>query len=560
MAELRLLAPMIVVAVIGIAVLMLEVFHKTAANKNYLAWISVLGLLVAGADTFYLFARGTEAFAANQLLYIDGFGLAFDLVVILAGILGSLIAPQFLESHRLARGEYYGLMLFSIVGMMVMNHSADLFTVFIGLELMSIPIYCMSGFFRHDPKSAEASMKYFFLGAFASALFLYGIAFIYGLTGTTSLVGVSRAMFGGLSGVDAAGAQAFAEQSGFIEFVGLSASNTPLFQMEFLPAVAILLILVAFAFKVGLVPFHAWTPDVYSGAPSSAVGFMSTAVKAAAFAGFIRVFVVAFFEQPARMSDSGWLTVLFWFAVASMVLGNLVAVVQSSVKRMLAYSSIAHGGYILVGFIAACYAPSNFVQLDSVIFYLIAYTFATIGAFGVLAYFGKRGEPAETYEDLAGVARKHPGASFAMTIFMLSSAGIPPTAGFLAKFYVFKAAVQSGEQLLVVLSIIGVLASVAGVYYYLKVILSMYMKTPRREVTAVTGFELKTALVVCALGTLFFGILPNGGLEMARSGVVSFLGVPPQVRVELNKHRDPSRPARATANVDELQGAVKLVP
>jgi len=202
---------------------------------------------------------------------------------------------------------------------------------------------------------------------------------------------------------------------------------------------------------------------------------------------------------------------------------------------MLAYSSIAHAGYIMVGVIAATYAPQNFIQMDAVIFYALAYTFGTIGAFGVLAWFGKRGEEATTYEDLSGLARKHPAVAFAMTIFMLSSAGIPPTAGFLAKFTIFKSAVQTGEHLLVVLSVVGVLASVCGVYYYLKVILSLYMKSPRREVAAIGGLEIKTGLIACVFGTLLFGIVPGAGLDLARGSVMSFLGAPPVVRVELNK-------------------------
>ncbi len=551
LAELRLLAPMLVVTVTGIAVLMLEVFQRSAMSRRYQAWLSVIGLGMAGLDTLYLLARGTEAFAMSQLLYMDGFGFTLDLVVLLGGALAALIAPAYLESHRLERGEYYGLVLFSVVGMMVMNHGADLFTIFMGLELMSIPIYCLAGYFRHSSASAESSMKYFFLGAFASALFLYGIAFVYGMTGTTSLVGVSRVMFSGLGSVDVAGAEAYAASSGFVEYVGLGAEGGPLFALEFLPAMAVLLILAAMAFKVAVVPFHAWTPDVYSGAPSSVVGFMATGVKTAAFGALVRVFMVGFFDQPARLSETGWLSVFFWLALISMVLGNVVAIVQSSVKRMLAYSSIAHAGYIMVGVVGASYSPEGFLQLESVLFYLLTYTLGTVGAFGVLAWFGKRGEEATTYEDLAGVAKKYPGAALAMTIFMLSSAGIPPTAGFMGKFYVFKAAVQTGETAMIALAVVGVLASVSGVYYYLKVIMAMYMKTPRREVHGVAGLELKTALVVCAMGTLLLGILPGIGLGISRAGVLSFLGAPPQVRVELNKLRAPVEAGRAELGAPE---------
>lgn len=511
--DLRLMAPMMLVATMGIAVLMLEVFHRSQAGRKYLAWMSIFGLGVAGLDSIYLLTSGANHEAFGGMIHVDSFSLVINLLIILAGILACLASPAYIASHKIDRGEYYSLLLFSAVGMMIMGSAADLFTMFMGLEMMSIPIYCLAAFFRHSSRSAESGMKYFILGAFSSAFLLYGIALIYGMTGTTDLEGIRTEMTAG----------------------GFFVSGNPVDQLATLPALALILLVVAFAFKVAAVPFHMWTPDVYEGAPSSVVSFMSTAVKTAGFAALVRVFVVGFFDQPARLSDTGWLVVFFWLAILSMALGNVVAIVQKNVKRMLAYSSIAHAGYLLVGFVAASHSAEDFGGMDSVLFYLLAYTFATVGAFAVLAYFGKRGEECTTFDDLAGIGTRHPGAALAMTIFMLSSAGIPPTAGFVAKFYVFRAAVMTGSTEFLILAVVGVLLSLAGVYYYLKLIVSMYMKPARREVTAIGGVEMKMALVICAVATLFFGIFPNSGLDLARVGVSGIYGAPPAVKAATAK-------------------------
>ncbi len=517
--DIHMLSPMLIIGVVSIAVLLLEVFQRNRGSRNFLAWFSVLGLAAAGLYSTYLLSNNVNEVVVSGMVAVDSFSLTFNILFAGAGILGCLISPGFLESHRIHRGEYYGLLLFSVFGMMVMSSAMDLFTMFIGLELMSIPIYCMAGMFRHSRRSAESSMKYFILGAFSSVFFLYGIAFLYGLTGTTNLSEIAQVMSQSLD--------AFYVVSGTHNVTG-----EQVLALSPLPAIAIIMVLLAFAFKVSAVPFHMWTPDVYTGAPSSVVGFMATAVKAAAFAGLIRLVGVAFFDQPARMSDTGWVILFFWLAIFSMALGNLVAMVQSNVKRMLAYSSIAHAGYLLVGVVAAGHSKESLMNMDAVIFYLISYTFATMGAFGVLAYLGKRGEEVVTYDDLAGLARRHPGPALAMTIFMLSSAGIPPTAGFAAKFMVFKSAVQTGEQTLIVLAIVGVLLSVAGVYYYLQVILHIYMKDPVREVEAVGGLEARIALVVCAVGTLLLGILPSYGLDFSHDGMKRARGLTAEIAIE----------------------------
>lgn len=519
--DVRLLLPMILVSIGAMSMLMLQVFQRARTSRAYMAWVAVLFLMAAGLDSAYLLGEGVSKEIFGGSLVVDSFSLVFNMIFVLGASLASLISPAYLASHRMDRGEYYALLLFSTVGMMTMASAMDLFTMFIGLEMMSIPVYCLAGFFRHSSRSAESAMKYFLLGAFASAFLLYGISLIYGVVGSTDLETIARVLESNVS---------FLRVGGVHHVTGEQVT-----ELALLPGLGMLLILVALAFKNAAVPFHMWTPDVYTGAPSSVTSFMATGVKAASFAALIRVFCVGFFGEAARLSGTGWVIALFWLALFSMILGNVAAMVQRNVKRMLAYSSIAHAGYILVGLLAASYQSERFLNMESVLFYLLAYTLTTAGAFGVLAYVGKRGEEAVTYDDLAGLAQRHPGAALAMTVFMLSSAGIPPTAGFVAKFYAFKAAVQTGERLFIILAIVGILFSVAGVYYYLRVVVSMYMKDARREVAAVPGVPVKLAMVISAVGVLIFGLLPSSGLDLVRKGVLGMHGMPTEVREAMIK-------------------------
>jgi NADH-quinone oxidoreductase subunit N len=512
LSDLRLLAPLITVALGAVALLLIEVFQRSRASRDYLSWIGALFLGVAAVDTVYLLSSSQATAVMSGMLVVDGFGLTSQLILLLGGAMACLMSPAYLASHKMARGEYYALVLFSVVGMMTMVAAVDLFTIFLGLEMMSIPIYCLVGFFRHSGRSAEAALKYFLLGAFASALLLYGIALIYGLTGTTDLESIARVLENNPAGFLATGTH--------------PVSGAAIRELATLPGLALLLILVAFGFKNALVPFHMWTPDVYTGAPTTVTAWMATGVKAASLLALVRIFCVGFYAEPARLSGTGWIMVLFWMALLSMILGNVAAMAQRNVKRMLAWSSVAHAGYLLVGFLAAAYNPSLLMNLEAVLFYLLSYTLTTGGAFAVLAWLGKRGEEAVTFDDLSGLSARHPGAALAMTIFMLSSAGIPPTAGFVAKFYVFKAAIQTGEAAFVGLSIAGILFSVAGVYYYLRVIVSMYMKDARREVVALAGPEIRLVVLLAALGVAAFGIFPNLGLELMRHGVQTLRGLP----------------------------------
>ncbi|MEZ4459923.1 MAG: NADH-quinone oxidoreductase subunit N [bacterium] len=359
-------------------------------------------------------------------------------------------------------------------------------------------------------------MKYFILGAFSTAFMLYGIAFIYGLTGTTNLEMVAS----GLATLAASPDAAFTH--------GLA-------------VMAVLMIIAGLGFKLAAFPFHMWAPDVYTGSPTPAVGFMATGVKAAALAALVRVGVVAFYEPTIRggFFGHGWIDLLHFMAFGSVILGNLVAIAQTNVKRMLAYSSIAHAGYILVGVVSANSRDAFFLYNDAALFYILAYSFGTLGAFGALAYLTRKGGQVETYEHLAGIGLKYPAIGLILTISMLSSAGIPPTAGFLGKLYVFRAAVdvgaQTGDLTFIALALVAILTSVAGVYYYLKVIVYLYMKQPTEEVTTLEHSGAKFALVMCAVLTLYLGIFPNRAITAAREAVIDMVGAPAAVQPAVAK-------------------------
>ncbi|MBA2661347.1 MAG: NADH-quinone oxidoreductase subunit N [Bradymonadaceae bacterium] len=509
--ELNALIPGAIVTLVAILFILIDVFHRKGTPRDYLAYFSVVGLGVAAASTYFLWDDVLARPVFFGMLYFDRFALFFAALASVAGGLAILCSPAFLRSHRMDRGEYYLLVLLSVVGMIFMVAAADLLTLFVAFEVMSIPIYVLAGFLRDDGRSAEAAMKYFVLGAFSATIMLYGIALIYGATGTTNLefIGHNLAYLQVAEGVHAG---------------------------YWMALVGVVLILSGFAFKIAAVPFHIWAPDVYTGSPTPIVGFMASAVKAIAFAAMLRVMVVAFSFESLRggFFGYGWIDVLFVLAGASMVLGNLVAITQNNVKRMLAYSSVAHAGYILVGFVAANSHPSFFLHNDAILFYLVAYTFGVIGAFGVLAYFGRRGEAVETYEDLGNLGFKYPVMGLVMGICMFSAAGIPPTAGFLAKLYIFSSAVdasiQTGEFAFIGLVILGVLTSVAGVYYYLKVLVYMYMKPALREFRPLDHIGPKVAVVACAVLTLYLGIFPGRALELSREAIVDFVGAPAAVQ------------------------------
>jgi NADH-quinone oxidoreductase subunit N len=432
--------------------------------------------------------EGTAALA--PYLIIDRFTLFLCFTLCLGGALAALLAGGYLPEHDLDRGEFFPLILFSTVGAMALAAAGDLLTLFVALETMSLGVYCMIGLRRGSTRAAEAALKYFLLGSFAAALMLFGGALLYGATGHTDLGGIGRTLAQWGSGVGGA--------------LALAVSG-------------VVLMLVGLAFKVSAVPFHMWTPDAYEGAPTPTTTFMAVAVKSAAFAILLRVLLTSFGDERLAGWGAGWPPVIAALAILSMTVANLVAGRQASVKRMLAYSSIAHAGYALVGVVAAAGTPTG---APSVLYYLLAYTVSTAGAFGALILCGSRGKEAVSYSDLAGIGKRHPAAALAFALFLLSLSGAPPTAGFFGKLYVFSAAMDAK---LYTLAIIGLLNSVLGAYYYLRVLVFMYMREPEPGAPTATPMRsgyVATALVLAALLVLLLGIFPGTSLEVAASATL----------------------------------------
>ncbi len=472
-ASLNAIVPMACVTAAGIAAMVAESF-RDPGERMPIAGLGVVGLLGAGLATVLLWNHNASSFG---LVSADNFGLFVTGTLVVIGLLSLAISGPTIERERLPGGEYYALMLFATAGMMLMATATDLLVIFLALEVMSLAVYVLTGIRRDSPASTEAAFKYFLLGAFASAFFLYGIAFTYGLTGSTRLDRIGSLM----------AAQAM--------------SPTP---MQFL---ALGLIIVGFAFKVAAVPFHMWTPDAYEGAPPAVTAFMSTGVKAAAFAAFVRVFLSAF--EPLRGS---WSEVIWVLAAATMIVGTVGGVLQSNVKRMLAYSSIGHGGYLLVALVSG-----NDFGKGAVLFYLLTYAITNIGAFGVIALLDTTERPNDEVKDYAGLWHERPGLAALMTIFLLSLGGFPPLAGFIAKWYVFTAAVKAGYT---GLAIIGVLTSVISVFFYLRIVVMIYMTptdSPARfpAVPKIAG----AALIVSAILIFYLGILPARVLAWAAASI-----------------------------------------
>ncbi len=473
MTSLNAIVPMLCVTAAAIAAMVAEAF-RAPGERMPIGPLGAIGLTGAAVACVLLWNHNTSSFGVVQA---DNFGLFVTMVLIVVGLLSLAFSGPTVERERLPQGEYYALMLFAIAGMMLMATASDLLLIFLALEVLSLAVYVLTGIRRDSPLGTEAALKYFLLGAFSSAFFLYGIAFTYGVTGSTRLDRIGSLI----------AAQALAP--------------TP---MQLL---ALGLLLVGFAFKVSAVPFHMWTPDVYEAAPPAVTGFMSTGVKAAAFAAFARVFLSAF--EPLKAQ---WGPVLWAVAAATMIVGTVVGVAQSNVKRMLAYSSIAHGGYLLVALLAA-----NDLGKGAVLFYLLAYSVTNLGAFGVIAMLDNANRPNDRVQDYAGLWSDHPALAALMTIFLLSLGGFPPLAGFIAKWYVFSAAVKAGYTWL---AILGVLTSVVAVFFYLRIVVMMYM-TPSDQpaqfpaVPGIAGF----ALVVSAVLVFYLGILPTRVLDWAAASI-----------------------------------------
>ena len=465
--------PMLCVGLAGLVILLAESF-RGKNEKMPIGGLAIIGLVGAGVASILLWDSNAESFGA---VTADNFGLFVNLVIVAVGILTVMFSAQTVERDRLPAGEYYAMLMFAIFGMMLMGQATDLLVIFLALETMSIAVYVLTGIRREQHQGTEAAFKYFLLGAFASSFFLYGIAFLYGVTGTTNIERLSTAI------------------------AAQSMSGNPMILL------GTGLLIVGFAFKIAAVPFHMWSPDAYEGAPTVVTGFMSTGVKAAAIAAFVRVFLKGLDPMIAD-----WAPVLWWIAAATMIVGTVVGVAQTSLKRMLAYSSIAHGGYLLAGLVAG-----NDVGKAAILFYLAAYALTNLGAFGVIAILGSRERANDDLRDYAGLWHSHPALATLMTFFLLSLGGFPPTAGFIAKWYVFSAAVGSGYY---GLAIIGVLSSVVSVFFYLRIVVMMYM-TDRdaRPVPAAVPAMAMAALILSLMGVLYLGVLPSRVIDFAQASI-----------------------------------------
>jgi len=462
------------------ALMLLDAFIP-AERKGLTAGLAALGIVAAFGALAPRFGQTTEAF--DGMLVVDGFASFLDVVFLGSGLLGIALAYDYLKRMGIERGEYYSLLLFSICGMMLMGRAADLIIVFLALELLSIPLYVLSGFAVPRLESEEAALKYFLLGAFATGFVVYGIALTYGALGSTRMEAILATVRSG------------ATPPGLL-LVGMG------------------LILIGFGFKVAAVPFHMWTPDVYQGAPSSVTAFMSVGAKAGGFAALLRLLISALPDLAVA-----WAPAAAWISALTMVWANFAAIAQPNVKRMLAYSSIAHAGYILMALAASASSEVAPQAASAALFYLAAYAVTNLGAWGVVLSMEKQEGAGLSIDDYAGLGQRRPGLALAMTAFMLSLTGVPPTIGFVGKFFLFGAAIQAG---LVWLALIGVITSLVSAYYYLRVVVVMYMRPGEPE--ARSERWLSAGLGLAALATVVFGILPGPLLVLAeRAGLMALV-------------------------------------
>jgi len=474
------IVPVMCVTLAGIACMLAEAFRRRG-ERMPIGGLGLVGLAGAGASAVLLWGRRAGCLGVAEA---DDFGLFVQLVLVGIGVLTIVFSSDAVEREGLPAGEYYALTMFALAGMMLMAVATDLLVIFLALEVFSLALYAMTGLRRRVYASAEGAFKYFILGGFSSAFFLYGVAFAFGLSGSTHLDRL------------AAHVQAHAPAGGLLLLVAMG------------------LLLAGFAFKVAAVPFHMWTPDAYESAPTVVTGFMSTAVKAAAFAAFIRVFLHAL--GPLR---ADWLPVVWVLAICTMILGSVVGVVQVNLKRMLAYSSIAHGGYLLVAL-----ASGDEVGRAAILFYLVVYAVTNVGAFAVIALLDSREAPMQTLDDYRGLWHRSPFMSGMLAVFLLSLGGFPPFAGFVAKWYVFTAAVRADQY---ALAIVGVLTSVVSVFFYLRIIVMMYMTDKAAEAAPAALPRVPkpaaAALWLSVAALLYLGVLPTRVVEIAARAVASVL-------------------------------------
>jgi NADH-quinone oxidoreductase subunit N len=486
--------PEIVLTVWGLVVMFVEPLLPERGSHKSLGIFSFIGTLVAIAASFYQMSYPGSGWF--NMIRVDEFSIFFHVLICSISAIVILASFEYLDTQKIRGGEYYALILFGTVGMVLMSSAVELVLIFIALEISSISTYVLAGFRRRAPTSTESSIKYFLLGSFATAFFLYGVALMFGATGSTSIYAISQAL-----------------QSGQVTVGGATASVN-----HGLAYVAVALMFVGIGFKVASAPFHIWTPDVYEGAPAPVVALMSTGPKAAAFAVLLRVLFGA-----ALDAGNAWFWLVWISAALSMTIGNLGALVQSNVKRMLAYSSIAHAGYLLVAFAAVNAPGARETGIQAAIFYVTSYAAMNVGAFAVVSHFARSGERYVNIEDYSGLGKRSPILAITLTIFLLSLIGIPATGGFFAKFYVFNAALKSD---LVWLTVIGLINSGIASYYYLRLIVVMYMHEPQPgeeslQLPAAPG--LTAALVLTAIITVWLGVAPGNVLDYAKRGADKLL-------------------------------------
>jgi NADH-quinone oxidoreductase subunit N len=485
--------PLLLVLVGGLAVMLLDAFGRERAELALVSTVVLLTALLFSAVALSTGATGNPPEFLTRYLAVDRMALFFDVVITGGAALATLLAGGYLREHVLERGEMYLLLLFSALGGMVLARAVDILTVFIGLETLSLGVYAMVAFRRTSAAAVEGAMKYFLLGSFGAAILLFGMALLYGATGHTDFAGIGAAIASGDANLD-------------------------------LLVPALPLVIVGIAFKVSAFPFHMWTPDAYEGAVSPATVFMSVVVKSAAFALMLRVLVGVFGSDLVANARTGWPFVIATLAVLSMLYGNIAAMQQTSIKRMLAYSSIAHAGYAMLG-VASAHAAGE-TAVSAVLFYMLAYTVSNVLAFGGLIALGSYGLEAVSYEDIEGVGRRHPLASLPLALGALSLMGFPPTAGFFAKYYVLSSAVEAGGYY-VGLALVAVLASLLGAVYYLRILVAMYFRTPKDgaplAIPMRSGY-VATAVMLAGYFVLRMGTAPSFYLDLARDAARQFLG------------------------------------
>lgn len=472
-ADLAGIAPEIILTITALFVLTLEMARLS--RPGIMLFVAAMGIVLAGGVLAQ--AGGEERVLFGGMLRLNSFSIFLDFLYLAVGLATLILSQGYLEKKgNETRGEYPALILFAVIGMMLMTQANDLVMVFLGLELLSLSLYVLVGFLRHDIYSNESGLKYLLLGAFATGFFLFGAALTYGATGTTNFDGIASAI----------------DSGDILSHVFLS--------------LGIGLLLIGFAFKVALAPFHMWSPDVYQGAPTTVTGFLCTAPKAAGFGALMKVFMTAFPEVHDE-----WQTLFWIMAALTMTVGNISALVQSNVKRMLAFSSISHAGYLAMGVLVL---DSN--SVGAILFYLAVYSAMNLGAFAIIAV-AEREEQGVTFEDYRGLASRHPWFSAAIALFLISLAGFPPTAGFVAKYGLFSVVIAKGYIWLVIIAVLNTLVSV---YYYLRLVVNMYMREEEEVLRPVTGIMVVGLIVLLVAAVLLFGIAPGFLLDITTTVIL----------------------------------------